>query len=108
MNSIPGKIRAVKEIDKTYDFNVEEQLVIVELIEEFNRRGQFDLIFPRRSNVDKYKKYFKVQRACNHLVWKWLKLSNSSATIHQQTVAGITIDGAGHNSVEASPVKEEK
>ena len=50
--------------------------MIVELIEEYTRRGQFDLIFPRKANVEKYKKYFKVQRATNLLVWKWLKMSN--------------------------------
>lgn len=25
--------------------------------------------------MEKYKKYFKVPRACNQIVWKWLKLS---------------------------------
>jgi len=42
------------------DFNIEEQMVIVELCEEYCRRGEFDLIFPRKANVDQYKKYFKV------------------------------------------------
>ena len=32
------------------------------------------MVFPRKATIDKYKKYFKVQRACNLLVWKWLKL----------------------------------
>ena len=109
-NYMPGKIRSVKEIQGTTDFNVEEQLVIVELVEEYSRRGQFDLIFPRRATVDKYKKYFKVPRACNTLVWKWLKLSNSAATVRQQTAAGATVEGtgAGTTSVEASPTKEKK
>ena len=38
-NYMPGKIRSVKEIQATFDFNIEEQLVIVELIEEYTRRG---------------------------------------------------------------------
>ena len=66
----------MKDLSNTYDWNVEEQLVVVELIEEYTRRGQFELIFPRRSNVDQYKKYFKVPRACNTIVWKWLKLNS--------------------------------
>jgi hypothetical protein len=50
----------VKELENKTDFNTEEQLVIVELCEEYCRRGKFDLIFPRKATVDKYKKYFKV------------------------------------------------
>ena len=75
-NYVQSKIRSVKDIDKTTDFNIEEQLVIVELCEEYCRRGNFEMIFPRKDTVEKYKKYFKVQRACNRIVWKWLKLSH--------------------------------
>ena len=51
-----------------------------------------------------------MQRACNALIWKWLKMSNSSGTIHHQTVAGIAVDGtgAGATPAEASPTKEKK
>jgi len=68
-------IRPVKELSSTTDLNAEEQLVIVEVIEEYLRRGDFEMIFPRRETVDRYKKYFKVSRSCNYLVWKWLKLN---------------------------------
>ena len=56
--------------------------MIVEFIEEYTRRGQFDLIFPRKATAEKYKKYFKVQRATNLLVWKWLKLNNNQSSMH--------------------------
>lgn len=77
-----GKIRPPKEIlslpskysKKDLEFSREEQLVIVELIEEYSRRGNFDLIFPRKHNVDSYKKYFKVPRSPNLIAWRWLKL----------------------------------
>jgi len=58
----------------TNELNIEEQLVIVEFIEEYLRKGQFELIFPRSETVDRYKKYFKAPRSCNFLLWKWLKL----------------------------------
>ena len=59
-NYVASQIRSVKELENKTDFNTEEQLVIVELCEEYCRRGKFDLIFPRKATVDKYKKYFKV------------------------------------------------
>ena len=57
------------------EFTREEQLVVVELCEEYSRKGNFDLIFPRASNVETYKKYFKVPRAANILIWRWLKMT---------------------------------
>lgn len=33
-------------------FSREEQLIVVELIEEYMRRGNWDLIFPRKHNVE--------------------------------------------------------
>ena len=55
------KLRTGKEIQAETDprnYNREEQLVVIELVEEYTRRGQFDLVFPRASNVDHYKRYF--------------------------------------------------
>ena len=75
----------MKEVASTTDYNIEEQLVIVELCEEYCRRGSFEMIFPRKATVDKYKKYFKVQRACNTIVWKWLKLSSVLTTTVRHT-----------------------
>ena len=71
-----GKIRPPKELQHEHwdSFSREEQLVVVELIEEYMRRGSFELVFPRASNVDQYRKYFKVPRSPNLIAWKWLKL----------------------------------
>lgn len=80
-NYIQSKIRSAKDVQAVTNLNIEEQLVIVELCEEYGRRGKFDLIFPRKSTVEKYKKYFRVPRACNSIVWKWLKLNSVQTTI---------------------------
>ena len=61
--------------------------MVVELIEEYTRRGQFELIFPRRNNIDRYKKYFKVPRACNTIIWKWLKLNSQPTTKQEKKVS---------------------
>ena len=59
-NYVQSKIRSVKELQSSTDYNIEEQLVIIELCEEYCRRGNFEMVFPRKATVDKYKKYFKV------------------------------------------------
>jgi hypothetical protein len=46
----------------------------VEKIEEFSRCGNFDRIFPVKNTFEKYVKYLKVQRPCNLLMFKWLKM----------------------------------
>lgn len=38
-NYLPTMVRSVKEILGSSDFNIEEQLVVVELVEEYLRRG---------------------------------------------------------------------
>ena len=70
-------MRSVKELtSEKYDqFNRQEQEVVVELIEEFTRRGNFEMVFPRSSTIENYKKFFKVPRASNVIIWRWLKLS---------------------------------
>jgi len=73
-----NKIRTVKDlmaVKNHNEFNREEQLVVVEFVEEFSRRGNFDLIFPRAANMDGYKKFFKVLRSSNTIVWRWLKMN---------------------------------
>jgi hypothetical protein len=43
------KLRSAKEIlaEKDQVYNREEQQVVVEIVEEYTRKGNFDLIFPR-------------------------------------------------------------
>ncbi len=76
------KLRSAKEIlaEKDQIFNKEEQLVVVEIVEEFTRKGNFDLIFPRSATVENYKKYFRVQRATNTVLWTWLQMSREKRT----------------------------
>lgn len=76
------KLRSAKEIlaEKDQIFNREEQLVVVEVVEEYTRKGNFDLIFPRSATVENYKKYFKVQRATNTMLWTWLQMSKEKRT----------------------------
>lgn len=55
-------MRQIKEVMNSgpRDFVKDEQTLVVELLEEYSRRGHFDLLFPRSQNVDTYKKYLKV------------------------------------------------
>lgn len=56
---------------------MEEQLVIVEMIEAQSRCGDFERIFPVKSTVDNYTKYFTSVRATNLIVQKWLKMKKA-------------------------------
>ena len=60
--------------DTTNVFNREEQQVVVEIVEEFSRCWHYELVFPRSATVESYRKFFKVQRSANLIVWKWLKM----------------------------------
>ena len=52
----------------------------MEIVEEYTRKGNFDLIFPRSATVENYKKYFRVQRATNTVLWTWLQMSREKRT----------------------------
>jgi len=43
-------VKEIKE-EKVDGFNREEQQVVVELIEEYLRRGNFELVFPRSETI---------------------------------------------------------
>lgn len=62
--------------EKPENFTKQEQLVIVELIEEYTRRGNFELIFPRAANYESYKKYFRLLRSPNVILWRWLQIED--------------------------------
>jgi hypothetical protein len=72
-------VKELKE-EKVEGFNREEQQVVVELIEEYTRRGNFELVFPRASTISSYTKYFKSARASNTIIWRWLKMSATQRT----------------------------
>jgi hypothetical protein len=52
---VEGRLRATKEIVSDFkNCNREEQLVVVEILEEFSRKGNWDLIYPRTSTTETY------------------------------------------------------
>ncbi len=50
--------------------------ILAELEEEEERKGHFERIFPLKSNVDTYARYFEYPRYHNSLVWAYLRTSN--------------------------------
>ena len=57
--------------------NIEEWKVLLESEEEFERKGDFELIFPLRENIQIYRNFFEVDRYFNNLLWN-LKLSEKN------------------------------
>lgn len=45
--------------------------MLFESVEEEYRVGHYSLIFPLKDNIDKYSKYFEVERFNNNLLWKY-------------------------------------
>ena len=69
-----------KEIQKTYDesntkYNNDEEENVEDAICEFGRyRGIFELAFPLKNNIEKYKKYFgKDMGKENQMLWDYIK-----------------------------------
>jgi hypothetical protein len=51
----------------------EDLLLLTEHEEELFRRGNFEIVYPLRANVDYYEKFFESHRYNNLLVWAWLR-----------------------------------
>mmetsp|Transcript_33882 Transcript_33882/g.30673 ORF Transcript_33882/g.30673 Transcript_33882/m.30673 type:complete len:130 (+) Transcript_33882:306-695(+) len=49
----------------------EDWEILFDAVEEEYRTGHYELIFPLKNNIDKYSKYFEVDRYNNHLLWKY-------------------------------------
>lgn len=66
--------RSVTQLQETdlAEFGVEEWALIVLTYEEFMRRGNLDVLFPRPDNVDYYQKFFPTARYRNVVLNKWL------------------------------------
>jgi tubulin polyglutamylase TTLL4 len=64
-------VTQLQETDLT-EFGVEEWALIVLSYEEFMRRGNLEVIFPRPDNVDYYQKFFPTARYRNVVLQKWL------------------------------------
>jgi len=56
------KMRVLENVDQLAPEDLE---VLCDFVEENDRRGHYDRIFPLKSNVDKYAKYFESQRHNN-------------------------------------------
>ena len=60
--------------DKKININGNEDDLINDAFCEFSRpKGDYELIFPLKENIDKYKKFFKDKNEINELFWKKLK-----------------------------------
>ena len=65
--------RNEKENDKAMSINE----MLNENIEELKRdRGEYELIFPLKENIEKYKKFIKKDTILNKLLWKYIKENN--------------------------------
>lgn len=50
--------------------SLEDWEMLFESDEEYFRRGNYELLFPLKENINKYKKYFEADRFNNSLLWK--------------------------------------
>jgi hypothetical protein len=66
--------RSVTQLQETdlSDFGVEEWALIVLTYEEFMRRGNLDVLYPKPENVGYYHKFFPTARYRNVVLSKWL------------------------------------
>ena len=51
----------------------EDWLMLFESVEELDRMGNFERIFPLKNNIDQYKGLFEFNRYNNNVLWKYLK-----------------------------------
>ncbi len=75
--------RYVRDLDNLSEENIFDKLspddceVLFENDEELFRKGDYELIFPVRENIDQYKKFFEVERYNNLLLWGTKKMKNN-------------------------------
>ena len=55
------------------DLGDDELMILAETEEEFYRKGNFERVFPEAAIIDKYSRFFEVERFNNILVWKWMQ-----------------------------------
>lgn len=51
----------------------EDWQMLFESVEELDRQGNFERIFPLRNNIDYYKPFFEFNRYNNQVLWKYIK-----------------------------------
>jgi hypothetical protein len=54
--------------NESYDLDM-----LVQFEEEQERRGHFELIFPKKSNIDTYRSQFSYQRRHNIVLWSYIR-----------------------------------
>jgi hypothetical protein len=59
--------------DKIENWSLEELTMLMEYEEEYNRKGFYELIFPKPSNIKTYEKFFECPRHNNMLLWSYLR-----------------------------------
>ncbi len=66
-------IRNVRVLDNLEMLSEEDLDIICDFVEEGQRSGHFERIFPLRSHVDNYSRFFESQRHNNQVLWAWLR-----------------------------------
>ena len=75
--------RYVRDLDNLSEENIFDKLspddweVLFESDEELFRKGDYELIFPLKENIEQYKKFFEVERYNNLLLWGFKKMKNN-------------------------------
>lgn len=55
------------------NFGLDDIKMLMEYEEEISRKGYYELIFPKPSNVRTYEKFFECPRYNNSILWSYLK-----------------------------------
>jgi len=59
-------------INESTQLSEKDIKLLIGLDEELRRKGNYERIFPLRSNWDQYSKYFECERYSDYLLWKYL------------------------------------
>ena len=77
-DSTKGKMVLQKEEIKDFrdvieNCSLEDLSMLMEYEEEYTRKGFYELIFPKPSNIRTYEKFFECPRHNNMLLWSYLR-----------------------------------
>ena len=75
MVKIEGEIKDFKK--QVENLGKDDITMLMEYEEELSRKGFYELIFPKSSNIRTYDKFFECQRYNNLLLWSYLKYGKS-------------------------------
>ena len=73
MTYVELKQKDIGQLQGTEDLTKDEMEMLMDLDEEFMRRGNFQRVFPLASNVQFYEQFFEVKRYQNALVAAYLQ-----------------------------------